>query len=151
MTNNSIFRRIRFIFNFSDYDIMDVFRLVGAEVKRHQVIGWLNKEDHEDYLPMSDETLATFLNGFITLKRGKKEGPQPVPEKRLTNNIIFKKMRIALNLIDEDIIQILASVETPLSKHELSAFFRNPFSTTIRGVQQSDFKEFLSGVGGEGE
>jgi uncharacterized protein YehS (DUF1456 family) len=146
MTNNSIFRRIRFIFNFSDHDIMDVFRLVGAEVKRHQVIGWLNKEDHEDYVPMSDETLATFLNGFIVLKRGKKEGPKPVPEKRLSNNMIFRKMRIALNLIDEDIIQILASVETHLSKHELSAFFRNPSQRQYVECNNQILRNFFQGL-----
>ena len=126
MTNNSIFRRIRFIYNFSDHDLMDIFKLVGCVVNRTQIIRWLNKEDHEDYLVMKDEELATFLNGFIVLKRGKKEGPQPQPEKQLTNNMIFRKMRIALNLIDEDIIQILASVEMRMSKHELSALFRNP-------------------------
>jgi uncharacterized protein YehS (DUF1456 family) len=146
MTNNSIFRRIRFIYNFSDHDLMDIFKLVGCVVNRTQIIRWLNKEDHEDYLVMKDEELATFLNGFIVLKRGKKEGPQPQPEKQLTNNMIFRKMRIALNLIDEDIIQILASVEMRMSKHELSALFRNPNQRQYVECNNQVLRNFFLGL-----
>ncbi len=146
MTNNSIFRRIRFIYNFSDHDLMDIFKLVGCVVNRTQIIRWLNKEDHEDYLVMKDEELATFLNGFIILKRGKKEGPQPQPEKQLTNNMIFRKMRIALNLIDEDIIQILASVEMRMSKHELSALFRNPNQRQYVECNNQVLRNFFQGL-----
>ncbi len=146
MTNNSIFRRIRFIYNFSDHDLMDIFKLVGFVVNRTQIIRWLNKEDHEDYLVMKDEELATFLNGFIVLKRGKKEGPQPQPEKQLTNNMIFRKMRIALNLIDEDIIQILASVEMRMSKHELSALFRNPNQRQYVECNNQVLRNFFQGL-----
>jgi len=146
MTNNSIFRRIRFIYNFSDHDMMDIFKLVGCVVNRTQIIRWLNKEDHEDYLIMKDEELATFLNGFIVLKRGKKEGPQPQPEKQLTNNMIFRKMRIALNLIDEDIIQILASVEMRMSKHELSALFRNPNQRQYVECNNQVLRNFFQGL-----
>jgi uncharacterized protein YehS (DUF1456 family) len=146
MTNNSIFRRIRFIYNLSDHDMMDIFKLVGCVVNRTQIIRWLNKEDHEDYLVMKDEELATFLNGFIVLKRGKKEGPQPQPEKQLTNNMIFRKMRIALNLIDEDIIQILASVEMRMSKHELSALFRNPNQRQYVECNNQVLRNFFQGL-----
>jgi uncharacterized protein YehS (DUF1456 family) len=146
MTNNSIFRRIRFIYNFSDNDMMDIFKMVGCVVNRTQIIRWLNKEDHEDYLVMKDEELATFLNGFIVLKRGKKEGPQPQPEKQLTNNMIFRKMRIALNFIDEDIIQILASVEMRMSKHELSALFRNPNQRQYVECNNQVLRNFFQGL-----
>jgi uncharacterized protein YehS (DUF1456 family) len=95
---------------------------------------------------MKDEELATFLNGFIVLKRGKKEGPQPQPEKQLSNNMIFRKMRIALNLIDEDIIQILASVEMRMSKHELSALFRNPNQRQYVECKNQVLRNFFQGL-----
>lgn len=146
MTKNSIFRRIRFIYNFSDQDMIDIFKLVGVSVNRAQIIRWLNKEEHEDYLDMKDEELAAFLNGFIILKRGKKDGPLPIAEKELTNNMIFRKMRIALNLIDEDIIKILASVETRISKHELSAFFRNPSQRQYVACNNQILRNFFQGL-----
>ncbi len=146
MTKNSIFRRIRFIYNLSDQDMIAIFKLVGVIVNRTQIIRWLNKEDHEDYLDMKDEELAAFMNGFIILKRGKKEGPLPVAEKHLTNNMIFRKMRIALNLIDDDIIKILASVETRISKHELSAFFRNPSQRQYVECNNQILRNFFQGL-----
>ena len=146
MTKNSIFRRIRFIYNFSDQDMINIFKLVGVVVNRTQIIRWLNKEDHEDYLDMKDEELAAFMNGFIILKRGKKDGPLPIAEKELTNNMIFRKMRIALNLIDEDIIKILASVETRISKHELSAFFRNPSKRQYVPCNNQMLRNFFQGL-----
>ena len=43
--------------------------------------------------------------------RGKKEGTQPEPEDKLNNNIIFKKLKIALNLKAEDILRMMALVQ----------------------------------------
>ena len=146
MTNNSIFRRIRFIYDFSDQQMIDIFALTDVMVTRSDVSDWLKKEDHEEYLDINDEMLSIFLNGFIILKRGRKDGPLPVPEKRLTNNLIFRKMRIALNLIDEDIIQILALAEMKMSKHELSAFFRSPTQRQYVECNNQVIRNFFQGL-----
>jgi uncharacterized protein YehS (DUF1456 family) len=42
----------------------------------------------------------------------------------MSNNEILKKLRVALQLKDDDIINILALVDYKISKTELSAFFR---------------------------
>ena len=146
MTNNSIFRRIRFIYDFSDQQMIDIFALTDVMVTRSDVSDWLKKEDHEEYLDINDEMLSIFLNGFIILKRGRKDGPLPVPDKRLTNNLIFRKMRIALNLIDEDIIQILALAEMKMSKHELSAFFRSPTQRQYVECNNQVIRNFFQGL-----
>ena len=146
MTNNSIFRRIRFIYDFSDQQMIDIFALTDVMVTRSDVSDWLKKEDHEEYLDINDEMLSIFLNGFIILKRGRKDGPLPVPEKRLTNNLIFRKMRIALNLIDEDIIQILALAEMKMSKHALSAFFRSPTQRQYVECNNQVIRNFFQGL-----
>jgi len=90
--------------------------------------------------------LAVFLNGFINLKRGKRDGPQPKPEERLNNNLIFQKLRIALNLRAEDIIDILQLVDFRLSKPELSAFFRKPDNKNYRKCKDQILRNFLLGV-----
>lgn len=146
MTNNSIFRRIRFIFNFSDQDLIDIFKLVEVYINKNQVVRWLNKEGHEHYLVMSDAELAAFLNGLIAHRRGKKEGPLPIPEKELSNNLIFRKMRIALNLQDEDIIEILKLVNMNMSKHEINAFFRNPSQRQYVNCHDQVLRNFFQGL-----
>lgn len=146
MTNNDILRRIRFIFNFSDSKMIAVFSLADHLVTREEISNWLKKDDDPAYQKCDDSQLAIFLNGLITDKRGKKEGIQPIPEKRLTNNIILRKIRIALNLKSDDVLKILQLVNFRLSKHELSAFFRKPNHRHYRFCKDQVLRYFLNGL-----
>ncbi len=146
MTNNDILRRIRYIFDFSDSKMIAIFGLADHQVTRGVISDWLKKEDDPAYQECSDTQLAIFLNGLINDKRGKKEGAQPKPENRLTNNIIFVKLKIALNLKAEDILEILTMVDLHISKHELSAFFRKKDHKHYRNCKDQILRKFLKGV-----
>jgi uncharacterized protein YehS (DUF1456 family) len=146
VTNNDILRRIRYIFDFNDNKMIAIFGLADYIVTREQISDWLKKEDDPAYQPCSDTQLAIFLNGLIIDKRGKKEGAQPEPEKHLTNNIIFMKLKIALNLQADDILDILRGVDMAISKHELSAFFRKTDHKHYRKCKDQILRNFLQGV-----
>ena len=146
MINNDILRRLRYAFDMDDSKVIALFALADMEVTRAQISDWLKKEDDPAFVQSSDTELAVFLNGFINDKRGKKGDIQPQPEKRLTNNIIFRKLRIALNLKDDDILNILKLVNYTLSKHELSAFFRNPDHRQYRDCKDQILRNFLHGL-----
>jgi uncharacterized protein YehS (DUF1456 family) len=146
VTNNDILRRIRFIFDFNDTKMIEIFGLAGLAVTQEQVIAWLKKDTDRAFEKCNDNQLATFLNGFINYRRGKKEGSQPEPEQQITNNIIFRKLKIALDLQAEDILEILALSEVQISKHELSAFFRKPGHKHYRDCKDEILRGFLSGV-----
>jgi len=146
MTNNDIMRRIRYTFDLNDSKMIDLFGLADYQVTRAQISDWLKKDEDPAYQKLNDHKLAIFLNGFINDKRGKKEGKQPLPEKRLNNNIIFRKLKIALNLKDDDILKILDLVEMHISKHELSAFFRNPDQNQYRPCEDQILRNFLYGL-----
>ncbi len=146
MLNNDILRRLRYTFNLSDSEMIGVFAQADTEVSRAQVSDWLRKEEDEGFIEMEDVNLAIFLNGFINLKRGKRDGEQPTPETRLNNNLILRKLKIALNLKDEDILQMLKSVDFRLSPHELSAFFRNPEHRKYVQCQDQILRNFLHGL-----
>ena len=90
--------------------------------------------------------LALFLNGLIIDKRGKKDGPQPKPEQRLSNNLIFLKLKIALNMQADDIFEVMTLASFPLSKHEISAFFRKPDHKNYRECKDQVLRNFLKGV-----
>ena len=146
MTNNDIFRRIRYIFDYNDSKMIAVFGLADSKVTRAQVSDWLKKEDDPAFQKCSDSQLALFLNGLIIERRGKKEGAQPGPERRLNNNIIFRKLKIALDLKAEDILAILAQSDMRISKHELSALFRKPDHKHYRECNDQILRNFLNGV-----
>ncbi len=146
MDNNDIFRKIRFIFNYSDSDMIGLFGEADLAVTRAQVSDWLKKEDDSAFRKLDDLHLAVFLNGMINRNRGKKDGEQAIPEKQLNNNIIFRKLKIALNFKDDDILEVLALADMPISKHELSAFFRNPNQPQYRPCHDQIMRNFLLGL-----
>jgi len=125
---------------------MTVFSQADLNVTRGQVSDWLKKDDDPQQQPCDDRTLACFLNGLINEMRGKKEGTQPEPEDKLNNNIIFKKLKIALNLKAEDTLRILGLADFSLSKHELSAFFRKKGHKHYRECQEQILRNFLHGI-----
>jgi uncharacterized protein YehS (DUF1456 family) len=146
VTNNDILRRIRYIFDFNDEKMMAIFSQADNPVTRGQISDWLKKEDDPAYQNCNDTELATFLNGLINDRRGKKEGPQHEPESKLTNNIIFRKLKIALDLKNEDVLEILSLADLRISKHELSAFFRKPDHKHFRVCKDQILRNFLSGL-----
>lgn len=146
MNNNDILRRLRYTFDFNDSKMIALFSLADHQVTRGEISDWLKKDDDPAYQKCSDSTLAIFLNGLINEMRGKKEGPQPEPEKHLTNNIIFRKLKIALNLQADDVLEILESTNFHLSKHELSAFFRKPGHIHYRECKDQVLRNFLTGM-----
>ena len=146
MTNNDILRRIRYIFDFSDSKMTTIFGLANYQVTRDQISNWLKKDDDPAYQKCDNTRLAIFLNGLINDKRGKKEGSQPELEEHLTNNIIFMKLKIALNLKAEDILEIMGLANFRLSKHELSAFFRRPGHKHYRECKDQILRNFLKGA-----
>lgn len=146
MRNNDILRSIRYTFDFSDAKMTAIFGSVDPQVTRGQIIDWLKKEDEPTFQNCSDRHLAAFLNGLIIEKRGKQEGPLPEPEQRLTNNLILKKLKIALDLKGEDILAIMALARFHLSEHEVSALFRRPDNKHYRLCKDQILRNFLKGV-----
>jgi uncharacterized protein YehS (DUF1456 family) len=146
MTNNDILRRIRYTFTIDDSKMIAIFGLADHQVTRAEISDWLKKEEDPAYQECSDTLLAIFLNGLINDKRGKKEGAQPEPEKRLTNNNIFMKLKIALNLKAEDVLAIMDLADFPMSKPELTAFFRKPGHKHYRDCKDQILRYFLKGM-----
>ena len=146
MTNNDILRRIRYVFDFNDDKMISIFQSAGSKVTRAEISDWMKSEEDDSYKKLKDVELATYLNGLINEKRGKREGVEPVPEKNLTNNAIFMKLKIALNLQAEDILEIMDLSDFRMSKHELSAFFRKVGHKHYRECKDQILRVFLKGL-----
>ncbi|MBC53000.1 MAG: hypothetical protein CMQ34_04100 [Gammaproteobacteria bacterium] len=146
MINNDVLRRLRYAFDYSDQQMIDVFAQANCQVTRDQVCNWLKADDDADFVFCDDVMLATFLNGLINALRGKKEGAQSPPEQQLSNNMIFMKLRIALNLKSEDVLAMLDDVGMSLSQHELTALFRKPGHKHYRECKDQLLRNFLKAV-----
>lgn len=146
MNKNDILRRIRYVFDLNDSEMISIFGQAGHKVSRDQVSDWLKKDDDPACKKCTDTELAIFLDGLINHKRGKKEGSQPVPEQVLNNNAILKKLKIAVNFKAEDMIRVLTLGGLRISKHELSAFFRKPENKHYRECKNQMLRNFLNGL-----
>lgn len=146
MTNNDILGRLRYLFNYNDLQVGAIFKLAKSEILETDVINWLKKEDDPAYKAMSDKELATFLNGLIIEKRGEKDGPQPEPEEYLSNNNVLRKLKIALNLQSEDMLELFSLMDRKISKPELSSFFRHPDHSSYRPLMDQYLRNFLTAL-----
>ena len=146
MTNNTILKSLRYTFNFNDSKMIKIFGLADLAVTREEVSQWLKKDDDPDYKSLHDLKFSIFLSGLINYKRGKKEGPQPAPDKRLDNNIIFRKLKIALDLKNEDVLEVMQLTNFKISNQELSAFFRRADHKHYRKCKDQVMRNFLKGL-----
>ena len=146
MTNNDILRRLRYVFDFGDSKMSEIFALADRVVTRGEISDWLKKDDEPSFESCPDVELATFLNGLIIERRGKSDGPARAPEAVLTNNIILTKLKIALALKSDDIMAILGLVGFRMSTHELTALHRKPGHKHFRECQDQMLRNFLQGL-----
>lgn len=146
MNNNGIFRRLRYTLDFNNSKIVEVFGLVDQIVTVSEIKAWLKFEDDPTMVAMPDVLLASFLNGLIIEKRGKKEGAQPIPEAELTNNLVLRKLRIAFDLKTDEMLDIFELVDKGISPHELSSFFRKPTQSKYRVCNDQYLRFFLKGL-----
>ena len=146
MTNNDIIRRLRYTFNYNDSKMIELFKLADYVVQTADIHGWLRKMEDPLLIPISDRELAMFLNGLIIDKRGKRDGTQPEPETQLTNNMILRKLKIAMDIQSDGMLEMCASIDKPLGKHELSAFFRNASHRSYRPCLDQYLRNFLNAL-----
>jgi len=146
MDNNDILRRVRYIFDFSNPLTLSIFKLGGCEATKSELLTWLAREGEAEYVLCGDEKMARFLNGLIIKNRGAKGDEIPTPEPSLNNNIVLRKLRIALNLQAEDLLKMLKLNDFTISKHELSALFRQPDHKNYRACKDQLLRNLLDGM-----
>lgn len=149
MTNNDILRRLRYALDISDPAMVKIFKLSGHEIDRPGLTALFKKEDEEGYVECSDKVMELFLNGLIVHRRGRKEtapGQAKKSDSPLTNNAILKKLRIALELKEDDMTGILKLAGVTMSGHELTALFRKEGHRNYKECGDQFMRSFLKGL-----
>ncbi|WP_075601609.1 DUF1456 family protein [Saccharicrinis aurantiacus] len=146
MNNNDILKNLRFTLNLRDEHTVELLKSAGIEVPLEEVKAWFLSDEDEKYKSLYDIKLSAFLNGVIIMKRGKQDDKPVINEKKLNNNIILRKLKIAFNLKDTDMLEILKVADFEISKHELSAFFRKPGQGQYRTCKDQILRRFLFGL-----
>lgn len=147
MLNNDILRSLRYTLHADNNALVRILALADTSVSPEQLAPWLRKEDEAGYQPCPDIVLSAFLNGLIYEKRGKDESAPPlVAERKLNNNIVLKKLRIAFSLKTDDILAILTEQKFRVSMPEITAMMRAPDHKNFRECGDQFLRYFLRGL-----
>ncbi|MEK3889874.1 YehS family protein [Bacillus sp. FSL K6-3431] len=169
MENTDILIRLRYALDIKNTDMVEIFKLGGIEVTKEEVLKMLTKSndnydneadndgdiaESEEIIKCNNITLESFLNGFITFKRGKQD-PKPGQLERpelstknneSVNNILLKKLKIALTLTSEDMLDILENAGVIITKGELGALLRKEGHKNYKKCGDKYARNFLKGL-----
>lgn len=147
MLSNDILRSVRYTLKANNQDLVRILALVDVETTPANINSWLTKEDEEGFVRCPDIILSSFLNGLIYEKRGKDENaPELTPERRINNNIVLKKLRIAFSLKTDDILAIMTEQKFRVSMPEITAMMRAPEHKNYRECGDQFMRNFLRGL-----
>lgn len=148
MINNDILRSVRYLLDLRDTQLPALLRDGGLDPAGIDFAALLKPEDDAAFKPCNDKVLAAFLDGVIVLRRGRRaDAPPPAPfSGRLGNNEILKKLRIAFELRQEDVQQLLEAAGLLMSETELGALFRKPGHKHYRECGDQILRNLLRGL-----
>lgn len=149
MTNNDFLRRLRYALNIRDNTMIEIFKLANKNVSKEEIIAYLKKDMEEGFLKLSNQDLNLFLDGLIIQRRGKKEDSNQAEikiTKNNLNNVLLRKLRIALELKSYDMIDIFKLGGIEISDGELSALFRKEDHKNYRECGDKYIRVFLKGL-----
>lgn len=159
MDCNDILIRLRYALEIKNKEMAEIFKLGDIEVSVPDVVRILTKSDDDEYenddqIKCTHSMFDSFLNGLIIYKRGKQEpkpGQKDSPEPSLktrgnVNNLLLKKVKIALALTTEDMLDIFEQAGIIVTKGELGALLRKEGHKNYKECGDKFARKFLKGL-----
>ncbi len=147
MNHNDVLRRLRYALDQNDAGVTRLFRIGGLELREGELKSYMAKEGDEDFVPCPGRALTAYLDGLVIDRRGPRDPSLPAPPKALLdNNLLLKKLRIALELQEEDMIAVLDMGGMDVTPSELGALFRKPDHKHFRPCGDQLLRNFLNGL-----
>ena len=139
--------KIRQALRLDDETMLRIYGLEGYPMEEKRLKAILKKPSAKGHENASYEELGVFLDGLIRLLRGEIRNPPPEDaEIELDNNLILKKLRIALELKDMDMEVIFEMGERPMSRSKLRDLFRSPEHPKYLPCSDAILNDFLLGL-----
>ena len=149
MIHDEVLRALRLILDADETKLAEVVALADPtfDVTPAQLTTYLTDQEDPAHQPVPDALLVRLLDGVVLLRRGRYDTrPQRPFERAVTNNLVLKKLRVAFELKEADLHDLLKTVEVTLSKPELSALFRAPKQKNYRNCPDGLLRSFLLGL-----
>jgi uncharacterized protein YehS (DUF1456 family) len=147
ISTNEILYRVKKALTLSTKEIVNAYTLVEFTMSESHLDSLLKRRQEKGFMLCSYEELGLFLDGLVVLKRGpspKKQDEDEVID--LTNNLILKKLRIALELKEAETEIIFGLADITLTKQELKSLFRKEGHKNFKPCSDSLLMAFLDGL-----
>jgi len=146
--NNDVLKRLRYAFHYNDMNMQTIVEKSGRKTDIKTIIAYLKPDEEEGFLVCPNDFIIDFLDGLILDKRGPrpKDSPPEIKDTNLSNNLILRKLKIALNLRDDDMVAILKKADFAISVSELNAFFRKKGHRNYVECGDQILRNFIRGI-----
>lgn len=147
INTNEILYRIKKALNLPTEKMLEAYKLENYKMEASHLESLLKRRLANGFKLASYEELGVFLDGLVALKRG------PSPKKtnddeavELTNNLILKKLRIALELKEAETEIIFGLADVQLSKQQMASLFRKEGHKNFKECSDELLMAFLDGL-----
>jgi uncharacterized protein YehS (DUF1456 family) len=146
MINNYVLKEIVKALDLNGIEVMKIYQLVDKKITIEDVIDVLREEHDPEFILLNDDGFLLFLDGLIIDRRGSTDKkPLRFTKVKVTNNLILKKLRVAFDLKDEDMVEIFSHENFEISKSELTPYFRKKGHKNYKQCSEAMLKSFIKG------
>jgi uncharacterized protein YehS (DUF1456 family) len=147
MLNSNVLISLRYMLQINNSKVVEICALSGRVITTAQVREFLREEEDPEVEGCPGDVLAHFLDGLIIFKRGVEDCKSPRPlELPISNNLVIKKLRVAFELREDDMLEIMASAGFEFGKPELSGILRKRGHRNYREAGDQVLRNFLKGL-----
>jgi len=151
--------RLRYALEIKNKEMVEIFNLGGVEITVPDVVQILKKsdedeEENDDQIKCTTSMFDSFLNGLIIFKRGVQEPKPGMPKPPAQssqkgehiNNLLLKRVKIALSLTTDDMLDIFENAGLTVTKGELGALLRKEGHKNYKECGDKFARNFLKGL-----
>ena len=147
MKINDILFKIKTALSLDKESMIKIYELVEYNIGVNRLENILKRRQDNGYEDATYEELGLFLDGLIILKRGAISTPKSEDKAvELTNNLILKKLRVALELKEPELLIIFGLVDITLTKRQIGSLFRKEGHKNFKVCSDELLVSFLEGL-----
>lgn len=148
MNTHAILRQLSQTLSLDIAGLQAWFAAIGIELSPAEVQAHLRDEQDPAVVIVPEAVLLRLLDQLIADKRGSTTAPANAERPaRLSNNDVLKKLRIAFQLHEQDVRDLLKLVTIELTKSDLAALFRKAGQPHYKACDDELVLDFIQGLG----
>lgn len=147
MQTNDILFKLKTALSLENEQIIEAYKLANFEMTEARLVSIMKRRQDKGFEQATFEELGVFLDGLVLLKRGpsdKVANEDDVVE--LTNNLILKKVRVAMELKEPELVILFALAEVELTKRQIGSLFRKEGTKNFKACSDELLNTFLVGL-----